>query len=146
MSAPDLIQYERTRAALAKRMKATEAIKTQRLLLKKQKEQDTLDRQCQRARQSRRPTRHIVRFHNPLLNIIRSAIQADRYAPLSDVLALLALTHSPLELQSVTEALRYPHELDFELQRRLGFAFTCWGSLAVVTLPDSKLVAVRKRA
>ncbi len=146
MSGPDLIQYQRTRAALAKRIEATEALKLQRLLLKKQKEQDTIDRQCQRARQARSPTRHIVRFKDPLLNIIRSAIQADRYAPLTDVLALLALTHSPLELASVTEALRYPHELDFELQRRIGFAFNCWGSLAVVTLPDSKLVAVRKRA
>ena len=146
MSTSDHIQYQRTRAALAKRLAATEALKTQRLTLKRQKEQDTLDRQCQRARQARRPTRHIVRFKDPLLNIIRSAIQADRYAPLTDVLALLALTHSHLELQSVTEGLRYPHELDFELQRRLGFAFTCWSSLAVVTLPDKKLKTVRKRA
>lgn len=146
MSAPDSIQHARTKAALARRIEEKEAIPLQRLALKAQKQQDILDRQCWRARQSRRPTRHIVRFHNPILGTIRSAIQADRYAPLQDVLALLALTHSHLELQSAVEAIRYPQELDLELQRRLGFAFTCWGSLAVVTLPDKKLKAVRKRA
>ena len=146
MSAPDHIQYERNRAALTRRVEEKKALTARRLALKAQREQDDRDRQCCRARQSRRPTRHIVRFHQPILNLIRGAIQADRYAPLADVLALLSCQHSHLELQSAVEAIRYPHELDFELQRRLGFAFTCWGELAVVTLPEKKLKGVRKRA
>lgn len=136
---------DRDLRALKARLAASETVENERKRKAIEKERLADGAACWRARQSQTPTRHIVRFNDRHLGLIRRAIQgAARDASLSSILDLVDAPRD--EVDRSIESIRLPFETDHELKRRLGYAFTCWAGVAVVSLPEMKLVAVRGKA